>query len=185
MTFKTRTEESRDDWGTPDWIYNWLDDIYAFNIDLAANASNKKTAEYLGPGSPLLENALAVKDWNEVSKYFTIRGFLNPPFKSTFPDGKKATMADWLERCYNSTRTDGIIVALVPANVETEWWHEWVLQKAYSYRILRGRVNFDGSRGGSTFPSAVVVYVREPETDRPGRRRRALGSEPELGRGPG
>lgn len=61
----------------------------------------------------------------------------------------------------------GTVVCLVPARVDTQWFHREVLPFAAEVRFVEGRLKFGGSPDPAPFPSMVVVY-------RPGR------SEPKM-----
>jgi site-specific DNA-methyltransferase (adenine-specific) len=52
------------------------------------------------------------------------------------------------------------VVCLVPARTDTRWWWDYCLQG--QVRVFRGRVRFAGQRSGAPFPSALVVFGREP-----------------------
>ena len=49
-----------------------------------------------------------------------------------------------------------IVAALVPARTDTVWW--WDNARLGEVRALRGRVRFDGHKGGAPFPSAVLLF---------------------------
>jgi len=69
--------ESKDYWSTPQWLYNWLDSIFHFEIDLAANTGNAKHKVFYTEE----DNAL-FKGWCENDRKI---GFLNPPYSNIKP----------------------------------------------------------------------------------------------------
>jgi phage N-6-adenine-methyltransferase len=84
--------------------------------------------------------------------------WMNPPY------GRNIGL--WMEKARLSARDQGAtVVCLVPARVDTAWWHDNVINGGAEIRFLRGRLRYwqDGKPGGSSpFPSAVVIF-------RPGR----------------
>lgn len=85
------------------------------------------------------------------------RVWLNPPYSKPRP---------WLERAYEATSTGeaDLVVALLPASVDTGWFHEAVLPYA-ELRFIRGRVRFLGWEGtpipAPKAPSIVAIYRGE------------------------
>ena len=47
------------------------------------------------------------------------------------------------------------LAVLVPGRTDTRW--AWDYCRQWEVRIIRGRVRFDGHRGGAPFPSMLVV----------------------------
>ena len=87
------------------------------------------------------------------------RIWLNPPYGRTI--GK------WMQKAAEESAKGCLVVCLVPARVDTKWWHNWVLNRA-KVTFFKGRLRFikysDGSAvrsGGAPFPSALVIY--EPD----------------------
>lgn len=72
---------------------------------------------------------------------------------------------DFMEKAASERDSATLIVALIPANTDTGWWHEYVKPYAQVH-YLRGRVQFidpeTGNPGGSPpGGSAVAVYYPE------------------------
>jgi site-specific DNA-methyltransferase (adenine-specific) len=136
----------RDDWETPQWLFDHLDAEFGFVLDACAEEHNAKCRAWLGnclngswPGAPGA-------------------AFLNPPYA-------KDELSPILERAVleSSARP---VVALLPVRTEMVWWHELVLPWARELRFLRGRVAFVPPPGHTLSPngnrpvysSVVVVY---------------------------
>jgi len=60
----------KDDWETPQWLYDKLNEKYHFNLDVAASENNHKCANYFTEK----DNAL-IQDW-----YGFGAVFCNPPY---------------------------------------------------------------------------------------------------------
>lgn len=87
----------KDEWETPENIYDWLDDIYYFEIDLCSNKENGKAL-------------INVTDIFKLSSLGNKNAFINPPYSNIGPFIKKA----WELSGPNNT-----VVCLVPQSIKT------------------------------------------------------------------
>ena len=80
---------------------------------------------------------------------------MNPPYGGQI----KA----WIRRAYEEHTANGtIIVCLVPARTDTQWFHKYIYSKA-EIRFVKGRLYFgiDGNFDGrAPFPSMVVIFQK-------------------------
>lgn len=131
-------------WETPPEVFEPLDEIFHFELDLAAE---RETSKCLGFFSP--ENDAFKHPWDRPA-------FLNPPYRS-----KERPLEEWLERAVRDSRTYGVpIVCLVKAATETKWFQP-VWQHAQLIVFFRKRIQFlfDGERLNSArFPNALAVF---------------------------
>lgn len=146
---------NKEDWETPQAMFDQLDAKYHFGFDLAASDSNHKCPRYFTKA----DNAL-VQDWKNAGKGKTM--FLNPPYSRH--------LRDWIEKAWLTSQDyPAPIVVLIPARTDTSYWHDFIFGKAH-IDFLRGRLKFehDGVAGDSApFPSAIVTYnweVRDEKT---------------------
>ena len=51
-----------------------------------------------------------------------------------------------------------LVVALLPARTDTEWFHMYIYNKAKEIRFIKGRLKFGGCANPAPFPSMVVVF---------------------------
>lgn len=139
----------RDDWETPNWLFEKLHAEYKFTIDASAHARNHKLERYWS----IADDGLA-QDWTGE------RVWCNPPY------GKG------LNRWVSKARGSGALVAmLLPVRSESAWWCEDAIA-ASEIRFIRGRVHFKldrlpaGGPGGNrpVFSSAVVIFGNGPGT---------------------
>ena len=140
-------------WQTPAGLFNYLDMIYGFNVDAAADQKSKKHYTYYGPGSEFGEDALAVERWMSPA-------FCNPPY------GKG--IEKWLEKFVEqSSQRSVTTVALLPARTESRWWAKGIVPYA-SVIFLTGRVPFvgpdqaSGKKPQPDHPSALCIYQPLP-----------------------
>ena len=135
--FSSRT----DLWATPQSFFVQLDAEFGFDLDVCALAENAKCARYYSP----IENGLH-QVWRGVC-------WMNPPY------GRE--IGRWVEKAFESAQDGALVVCLVPARTDTNWWHTWVM-RASEVRFIRGRLKFGNSKNSAPFPSAVVVF-RPPD----------------------
>ena len=127
-SIKLFSSKKTDDWGTPLWLYRQLNEEFHFDFDPC-------------PLEPKF-NGLEI-DWKG-------NIFVNPPYSQV---GK------WLKKAYQELEKGNskIIVFLVFANTDTEWFHKYVYHKA-ELRFLKGRVKFVGnSNAGAMRPSMLAI----------------------------
>lgn len=137
-------QDERQDYETPPELFLSLSDEFGpFDVDVAANEINHKTATWYGPAAAYTDG-LSV-DWTG------LRCWMNPPYG-------RATSA-WVKK---ASEARALVVCLIPARTDTRWFHDYVLPKAKTVRFLRGRPKFwiDGKDTGQSgkFPSMVVVF---------------------------
>ena len=144
MNIQACLSSGRMDWETPLSIFLPLNKEFSFEVDAAATALNAKLPNYFGPDHPdlALRNSLKIPVWP--------RAWLNPPY------GRE------IVRFMEHARKQPLCVCLVPSRTDTAWWHNWVIPYAAEIRYLRGRVRFVGAPYSAPFPSAIVVYKKDP-----------------------
>lgn len=129
------------EWSTPQDLFDQLDTEFNFTIDVCATASNAKCEQYFTQE----EDGLS-RPWGGVC-------WMNPPYGDV--------ISAWVSKAHAST-LDGrhTVVCLLPARVDTGWW--WDHCRYGEIRFLRGRLKFGGGENSAPFPSAVVIFGREP-----------------------
>lgn len=162
---QTATETPKDEWCTPDSIV----DLYGpFDLDAAATEENTKANIYITKE----ENALTC-DWGAKVGYellwdstFPLRVWCNPPY------GKEAgPLMKWVETFYRWQEAGFEIVALLPADTSTRWFHALYDQFRYgpqshmiSIDFLEHRIRFidpaTGKQGGSPKFGSIIVRFR-------------------------
>ena len=132
LMFSSKT----DLWSTPDDFYKKLDRIFHFEVDVCATAENAKCKNFYS-----IENDGLKKNW--VGSVW-----MNPPY------GRG--IYEWVKKAYESGKAGATVVCLLPARVDTAWWHEYC-QRGEIY-FVRGRLKFGQQDNSAPFPSAVVVF---------------------------
>ena len=73
-------------------------------------------------------------------------------------------LRQWVKKAKESAQAGAIVVCLLLARTDTQWWHDYVLDQA-EIRYIRGRMKFNGVENSAPFQSAVVVF-RPTEMER-------------------
>lgn len=91
---KVHFSTGKDDWETPQWLFNQLDDEFHFTLDPCCTAENAKCRKYYTKA----ENGLE-QDW----KGETV--FCNPPYSR----GKKGAPGQeaWIKKCFEESKKSG------------------------------------------------------------------------------
>lgn len=73
---------------------------------------------------------------------------MNPPYKD---------MKRWVIKAYEESRKDDcVVVCLIPARTNTNWWHQYCMKG--EIRFIEGRPKFEGCVHGLPQPLAIVVF---------------------------
>ena len=131
---------SRDDWETPQALFEELDSVYHFTLDPCSTHENAKCARHFTKEEDGLSRSWA----GEVV-------FVNPPY------GRG--MADWARKCPEEAG-GAIIVGLFPARTDTRWFHDHIYGIA-QIEFLKGRLKFEQNGIPSSpapFPSMLVRW---------------------------
>ena len=132
----------KDDWETPQDLFDLLNSEFHFTLDVCATDSSAKCDRYFTPK----ESALKL-DWN----YRNDNCWMNPPY------GRQ--IGHWLAKAHATAHEGGLVVCLIPARTDTIWWWDYCTL-ADEIRFLKGRLKFSGTTVSAPFPSAVIVFDR-------------------------
>ena len=135
---------NKDDYGTPQELFDELNKKYHFTIDVASNDKNYKCERHY----TIKEDGLK-QDWsNEVV-------WCNPPY------GKE--IGKWIEKAYKEINAKSVF--LVPARTDTRWFHNYIYKKGnVQIEFLKGRLKFEGgAKQSAPFPSMLVFFNFEKE----------------------
>ncbi len=149
---------------TPQFIYDWLDGMMHFTIDVCADAKNHKHARYFDER----DNGLA-QSWADETTF------------GNYPYGRQ--LPDWMRKARDTAMLQrGMGVSVIPVRAGSEWWKHYVKQidgKAGKLRDVRvmphydltwcrfekltvgvychdQRIPFDGMETGAPFDAAFI-----------------------------
>lgn len=135
MITKGMLTSNKDDWETPQDLFDKLNALYGFTLDACASPENAKCKKYYTKE----QNSL-VQDWNHD------RVWCNPPYgKEISKFVRKAALSS------------SLVVMLLPARTDTKYFHEYIYGKQTIY-FLKGRLKFSNSKTPAPFPSMIVVF---------------------------
>jgi phage N-6-adenine-methyltransferase len=139
----------KDEWGTPQWLFDLLDQEFHFILDASANYDNSKVDGWFDEETNALE-----QDWQDCG---VGRVFLNPPYSA-------GNIDKFMAKAHEESQKGAVVVCLVPCATDTKWWHNYAM-KAQEIRFIRGRVRFVGYdaegkqiKNSPTFSSCVVIF---------------------------
>jgi site-specific DNA-methyltransferase (adenine-specific) len=125
-------------WETPQKWFEYLDLEFKFTLDPCATKHTAKCKKFFTPEQDGLKQS-----WEDE------RVFMNPPY------GKE--ISKWMCKAYKEARDhQALVVCLVPARVETQWWHRYAVKGEVRYPI--GRLKFGDAKSSAPFPVAIVIF---------------------------
>ena len=139
------------EWRTPPEVFEPLHREFDFTLDPCTTADNplrlpRYFTEADEGGGGLFES------WRDE------RVFMNPPY------GRE--VAAWTRKAWRESIYAGaLVVGLVPASTDLEWWHRDVLEPRTEIRYIRGRVRFltgGPYRASGFFASVIVIWRPAP-----------------------
>lgn len=129
------------EWGTPQWLFDQLNEEFIFTLDPAASHTNHKCKKYF-----TIEDDGLSQSWsNEIV-------FLNPPY------GREVGV--WVKKAYEESFKNTTVVCVIASRTDTQYWHDFVMQ-SHEIRLIKGRLKFELEGKPPTpapFPSAVVIF---------------------------
>lgn len=126
-----------DEWATPQPLFDELNRLFGgFTLDPCATPQNAKCSRFF------------TREDNGLSRPWDGKVFMNPPY------GRQ--IGGWVRKAWEESLRGALVVCLLPARVDTRWWHDYA-RKGHVY-FLQGRVRFGDSRNCAPFPSAIVTF---------------------------
>lgn len=138
--------KAKDDWRTPVWLWNILNNQYNFEVDCAASAENALCPLWIGIDTTMFPYAEGGTVW------------CNPPFSNP-----QMLANYWAKRL----KKVGIYRC---DNLETKVWQTIILPNVDWVFFPSGRINYEGHDGkGAMFPSCLMGSGVPPPTGIEGR----------------
>lgn len=129
-------------WETPQDLFDNLNNVFNFNLDVCATEETTKCEEYFTPEIDGLK-----QDWKGCC-------WMNPPY------GRE--QIKWIKKAYDESRINyTTVVCLIPARPDTKVWHEIIFKYATAICFIKGRLKFGGCKDSAPFPSAIIVFGKE------------------------
>lgn len=146
VLFSSKSNE----WETPQDLFDKLDSQCHFTLDPCCTHENAKCLKHYTQQ----ENGL-LQDWsNDIV-------FCNPPY------GRE--IGEWVKKAYDEAIKGAKIVMLIPARVDTKWFHQYIYNKeteGIRVEFIKGRLKFTNRTSPTwkektfpaTFPSMLVYF---------------------------
>ena len=71
----------------------------------------------------------------------------------SWPYGRE--IGRWMRKALESSLEGALVVCLVPARTDTQWWHKYAMRGEIRY--LRGRLRFGNAAQSAPGPRAIVI----------------------------
>jgi len=123
-----------EEWATPSEVLSGLDAEFHFDFDPCPLGGTEDGT------APLFV------------KWGGRRVFCNPPYGPG--------IRPFLERGLEAD----VAVFLIPARIDTKWFHEVVLPHAKEIRFIKGRLRFGDAKNSAPFPSMIDVFERKRDS---------------------
>jgi len=131
------TSTGEDECPTPQYVFDYLDHEFHFDLDVCATHYNAKCKEYYTKEDDGLK-----QPW-----FGTV--FMNPPYGRTIDK--------WVAKAVEYAKNGGVTVAVLPSRTDNRWWQTFVMQST-EIRFVQGRFNFDGYNSCAPFPTAIAIF---------------------------
>lgn len=126
-------------WETPKDLFDKLDKVFNFSIDVCAVQATAKCNNYFTP------------EINGLSQKWKGYCWMNPPY------GRE--QIKWITKAYEEVEINlATTVCLIPARPDTKVWQEIIFPNAKAICFIKGRLKFGNSKDSAPFPSALVVF---------------------------
>ena len=138
---KPLLSSKRDDWETPQDLFDRLNKIHHFTLDPCSTHENAKCAKHYTKADNGLEQS-----WKGESV------FCNPPY------GRD--IAKWVKKAAQESE-HAKIVMLIPARTDTKYFHEYIYKKPnVKVEFLKGRLKFElGGHRQTPHRSHLCLYI--------------------------
>lgn len=138
MNIEVHFSSKTNEWSTPQDFFDKLNEEFNFTLDPSCTKENAKCKKFYTEE----DNGL-IKSWDNETV------FCNPPY------GRG--LKEWVKKASESR--GGVVVLLVPARTDTQYFHKYIYQKEnVEIRFLKGRLKFGESKNSAPFPSMVVIF---------------------------
>jgi phage N-6-adenine-methyltransferase len=174
-TRKAMFSSETDDWATPQKLFDGLNEIYHFTVDVCATPENAKCAKYF------------TKEDNGLAQAWTGTAWMNPPYgnpeyvckknckkKRCVKRGShclayKPGIREWIKKAVDTAKSGTAeVVCLLPVRADSKWFHTHVwdnelaqFREGVFVQFLPGRLHFGGARNPAPFPSMIVMFQKK------------------------
>lgn len=161
---KEEVTKLRQEWRTPQHIFDLFDAEFAFDVDVAASCDNHKCPVFIDEDSDALSpDACWFNNYTatEEDVFASMSAYCNPPFNN---------MSPWIEKAHTETEGQAGSVAVILCNYDPSTaWFMRARALCYEIRVLAGqRVQFDPPPGirqsSNSKAQALLIFRKHPES---------------------
>lgn len=129
-------------WETPQELFDDLNDIFKFDLDVCADEDSAKCKVYFN------------EEQDGLSQMWFGNCWMNPPYTRE--------QAKWVKKAIEEVNAGNAetVVVLIPARTETVAWQKYIFAEAKAICFVNGRLKFSGCSNAAPFPSAIVLFGR-------------------------
>lgn len=136
-------------WQTPAWLLQALRQTFGvFDLDPCAQTKRRRAAS-------VSAKMLFTADDDGLSLPWHGKVFVNPPYGRSLKSWTSKARSEF------AVGNASLVVALVPARTDTNWWHRDILGDA-AIVFLKGRLRFGEGKDSAPFPSALAIWGARP-----------------------
>ena len=139
----------KQDWETPWTLFNPLNEVFGFKLDVCATHENTKHRIFY----TLLNDGL-VQDWHKLDLPVC---WCNPPYNQA---------EKWLRKAHEEALKGCTVVCLVAARPDTKAWQNVIFPNAQAICFIRGRIKFVGAKGPGNVPERAGSVQGWPDMGR-------------------
>lgn len=149
--------KDNDDWETPRWLFDQLDQEFQFDVDVCASAANRKCERFLSKA----DDALSC-NWAEPGE----AAYINPPYRAK-------QLREFVTRAYEQSQRGVTVVMLMPQRIldpRPSWAQTVGLIKAHAeIRMIQGYLLFppgpaaQPTNPGVPLPQLVFLAIFRPD----------------------
>lgn len=142
--------EIRDLWQTPEFVFDYYDNRFGFQWDLACDADNR-LCEFGSTEELSAFDTLSTQFWKTPV-------WCNPPYSNIMP---------WVEKCIDiSVKSDTQVVMLIPADTSVKWFKK-AFDNCTECHFISGRLSFvnaETQKPVSGNNKGSVVFIFDPKS---------------------
>ncbi|MCG8670227.1 MAG: phage N-6-adenine-methyltransferase [Pseudomonadales bacterium] len=158
---KTRKNHKigRQDWQTPQHVFDHWNNIFNFTLDAAASKENALCWQYyttddLYQHIKLTDDHVLLHCTDGLIGLWDDRTWLNPPYG-------RGEIEKWVEKAYSQSKEGKLICCLLPVSTSSKWWQNYVTKADFIYYYPK-RLRFGGATENATFDNAIVIFGLKP-----------------------
>lgn len=138
----------RNEWATPQWLFDYFNAQYHFTLDPCATPENAKCERYFTKEQDGLKQDWGISGW----------AFVNPPYG-------RGLLEPWVEKCFDQASPPTPFacgsVMLLPSRTERPWFH-LLIKWAAEVNFIKGRIPFvppPGVKPSTNRENSIIAVV--------------------------